>query len=716
MKRADSDQLTPYLGPYDGFQRAAARQSRWMVVVVCSTATPALTATTTTTTGVVRRRYISNSRPLKMHKEVVGLARNAPLLLWRRTATSTDLEKYSAFYPIDAYPHIALLDSRTGERMQVWNFEPDVVQEWEDKRKQQKEEMEKAKEMESGKKSDEQSADNPSTDVAVTVEQNEETENGKNEIKEDENEEEEDEELPVPVWMTELEDFLESHSLKDDEVGPMHLGEKPAAARTRRVDSSRGASSSAAAAELQPTSIMDDEEAAIAAAIAASLKDVEGVASSDYEVEEEEDDEAEDQGDDNDENNDTDNAPCDEDVMADENGTEIMSVQPPTAQVLQPDDDGDDTMHDSTPSSADAATAAEGQTVSAMMDVEQSPETAVAEQAMDVVVDGDGDNDDEQQRLQTQASEQRVEEDNEQEQSEREGEDDHSSESDASMDSGLASTSTSTTRAPTGARTKPVPMPAAKPAASFSSSSSSSSSSSVFLKPGSDTSGTPPTAVPGKTPSRTFGPQPHTTGGAARTSSPRLASSVESVSSSYLERLSSTLRSSTDPALLESRRLRRMQDEELQASLQSDRAREAKLHQLNMAHARRRAAVMNAQARLAQVSSGPVEIVLRFNDGTRERRAFASDVMMRTLMDVIVVVTQGNCVCLGDEDVEFGGEDNVSVDRVLRYPLGGGRMPPMMMQKMGADAGQGMDLAQVSWDHRVVDVIKGNRAAFFVQS
>lgn len=45
---------------------------------------------------------------------------------------------------------------------------------------------------------------------------------------------------------------------------------------------------------------MDDEEVAIAATIAASLKDVEGVASSDYEVQDDDDDDDENEDDDGD--------------------------------------------------------------------------------------------------------------------------------------------------------------------------------------------------------------------------------------------------------------------------------------------------------------------------------------------------------------------------------------------------------------------------------
>lgn len=121
----------------------------------------------------------------------------------------------------------------------------------------------------------------------------------------------------------------------------------------------------------------------------------------------------------------------------------------------------------------------------------------------------------------------------------------------------------------------------------------------------------------------------HATNNAA-TASPRLTSSVVLVSPSYLEGLSSTLRSSTDHAFLESRRLRRLQDEEIQTSSQSDRASEENLHQLNMAYTRRRAGAINSQDRLYQQqqyvsSSGErnkMMEILNFNDSTRRSREF----------------------------------------------------------------------------------------------
>lgn len=65
-------------------------------------------------------------------------------------------------------------------------------------------------------------------------------------------------------------------------------------------------------------------------------------------------------------------------------------------------------------------------------------------------------------------------------------------------------------------------------------------------------------------------------------------------------------------------------------------------------------------------------------------------------MDAIVVMKQGIWVCLGDADLEFGGEDNQSVDHVLRNRLGCGIM--MIQKREGGRERreQAMYLGQVS--------------------
>ena len=133
--------------------------------------------------------------------------------MWRRTKGSSDADRYQAFFPVDGHPHLALLDPRSGERLAVWGNQDGQGME------------------------------------------------SYNSITDD-------------LWDVVLEDldkFLESHSLEDGALGPVHLREKSWAVRTRRVTER----ASVSCPNLPPTSVMDDEEAAIAAAIAASLAEAE---------------------------------------------------------------------------------------------------------------------------------------------------------------------------------------------------------------------------------------------------------------------------------------------------------------------------------------------------------------------------------------------------------------------------------------------------------
>lgn len=122
---------------------------------------------------------------------------------------SSDAAHYQAFFPVDGHPHLALLDPRSGERLAVWG----------------------------------------NTDGEGMVSHNA---------------------ISDGLWnlvLDEINEFLKTHSLEEDALGPAHFQEKPWAVRTRRV-APRASSSTP---EIPPTSVMDDEDAAIAAAIAASL-------------------------------------------------------------------------------------------------------------------------------------------------------------------------------------------------------------------------------------------------------------------------------------------------------------------------------------------------------------------------------------------------------------------------------------------------------------
>lgn len=105
-------------------------------------------------------------------------------------------------------------------------------------------------------------------------------------------------------------------------------------------------------------------------------------------------------------------------------------------------------------------------------------------------------------------------------------------------------------------------------------------------------------------------------------------SSVESLSLSYIERMDSCLRSSTDPALLEARRLRQEQDEDLARSLQEDRKR-IREEELEVAkRAAEKAQKLAAEARLpdepGEGAEGVFTIALRLPGGLRITRRFNS--------------------------------------------------------------------------------------------
>lgn len=139
--------------------------------------------------------------------------------LWRRQEGSSDAVKYTAFYPADKLPHVALLDPRTGERLLVWTSA-----------------------------GDEAFVAPPSTSEPFS--------------------------LSPQFWNNIVEDisaFVPQHSLEQFALGPVHFNEKPRIVSTRRITEGHTSRTT----HLPPTSVMDDENAAIAAAIAASLKDIE---------------------------------------------------------------------------------------------------------------------------------------------------------------------------------------------------------------------------------------------------------------------------------------------------------------------------------------------------------------------------------------------------------------------------------------------------------
>ncbi|PXF48066.1 UBX domain-containing protein 5 [Gracilariopsis chorda] len=194
--------LESFIGSLDALERAAMRQSKWPLVVLQPSTYSALTPSSTSSSRTAWRSnalHRRSSLPTTSH-----LIDN--IILWRRTAASSDAERYTAFFPVDGLPHIALLDPRSGERLCVWGNEEGANMD--------------------GNQISEQ--------LWSKVQQN-------------------------------LVHFLESHSLEDDALGPMHTQDKPWAVRTRRISQTDGTSAS--------SSVMEDEEAAIAAAIKASLAD-----------------------------------------------------------------------------------------------------------------------------------------------------------------------------------------------------------------------------------------------------------------------------------------------------------------------------------------------------------------------------------------------------------------------------------------------------------
>lgn len=122
-----------------------------------------------------------------------------------------------------------------------------------------------------------------------------------------------------------------------------------------------------------------------------------------------------------------------------------------------------------------------------------------------------------------------------------------------------------------------------------------------------------------------------------------LASSVESISSSYLERMDSRFRSSTNPSLMEDRRLRQEQDAELAACLQEDRSRDEMEQAKEAVQAHMKEQKLAAAARLpdepAEKAVDIFTIAIRLEDGKKIIRRFNSFDKLRSVADFAIAET-----------------------------------------------------------------------------
>lgn len=199
--------LTPFVGSMERLLQVGVQQKKWLLIVLFPN-------------GVSYP-----PPPLQAPEDVQN-----NVLLWRRQASSPDASRYSAFYPIDKVPHVALLDPRSGERLLVWTRDD----------------------------GGDSPQDKPPSDCTHST-------------------------VCPQLWDMVLEnvsEFLPQHSLEEFALGPTHFREKPYSVRTRRISETSAGSQHI----LAPTSVMDDEKAAIAAAIAASLKDIESPSDGDVEM------------------------------------------------------------------------------------------------------------------------------------------------------------------------------------------------------------------------------------------------------------------------------------------------------------------------------------------------------------------------------------------------------------------------------------------------
>ncbi|KAI0566648.1 Ubiquitin-like protein [Gracilaria domingensis] len=164
--------LHSFIGTLDALQRAAQRQNKWVLIIILPSLTPSSAPSSFPATRTAWGPNASH-RPSVLHTTTDI---NDKFILWRRTTGSSDAERYTAFFPVDGLPHVALLDPRSGERLCVWG-----------------------------------NVDGANMD--------------QNRISEH-------------LWSTvqeSLHKFLEQHSLEDGALGPLHTQDKPWAVRTRRM-------------------------------------------------------------------------------------------------------------------------------------------------------------------------------------------------------------------------------------------------------------------------------------------------------------------------------------------------------------------------------------------------------------------------------------------------------------------------------------------------
>ena len=118
-----------------------------------------------------------------------------------------------------------------------------------------------------------------------------------------------------------------------------------------------------------------------------------------------------------------------------------------------------------------------------------------------------------------------------------------------------------------------------------------------------------------------------------------VASSIESVSSSYLERMHSCFQSSTDASLMEARRLRQQQDAELAESLMMDQEREKKEQDEVRKELAQKQLISEAEARLPMEPEATADcfvIAVRMKGGARIVRRFNVTDLLCSVADFVI--------------------------------------------------------------------------------
>lgn len=165
-----------------------------------------------------------------------------------------------------------------------------------------------------------------------------------------------------------------------------------------------------------------------------------------------------------------------------------------------------------------------------------------------------------------------------------------------------------------------------------------------------------------------------------------VASSVESVSSSYLERMDSRFRSSTNPEVLESRRLRQEQDDLMAQSLQDDRRRIRDEEAVAASQHTKKAVRLAAEERLPREpdvnDTNVLAVALRLPSGGRLMRRFQIFDRLRSVADL--AIAENGCAGILDS----------SPSEVLKVP--------------------GESLAANSWDVALGDLGLGRRTMFIL--